>query len=268
MKSPTATFLSIAALTLALGPASLLAGTPAPSSKSVVLPPEPPPETPWYLTVAAYGWLSAVEGETGIGPLTVSADTSINDLIDDFDGAFMTYIEAGCDRWSLGVDVIWGKLKDDASIERGPFFGTAGYEQEQAIITARIQYAVVKNDTTRLDVFAGGRWMYLEIDIDVDTNLGPGRHFGIKEDWIDPIVGARAIHDFSDKCFVQVMGDVGGFGVESEVTWQALLGLGYRFNPNVSTIIGYRALGVDYDRDNFLLDTISHGPFIGLSCTF
>jgi hypothetical protein len=268
MKSAATTFLRSAVVAAVLLAASLFAGTPVPSSKSVVLPPEPPPEDPWYLTVAAYGWLSAVNGETGVGPITVSADTSINDLIDEFDGAFMTYIEAGRDRWSLGVDVIWGKFKDDASIERGPFFGTAGFEQEQAIITARIQYALIKDDTTRLDVFAGGRWMYLEIDIDVDTNFGPGRHFGIKQDWIDPIVGARLMHDFSDKCFVWAMGDVGGFGAESEITWQALLGLGYRFTPKLSSVIGYRALGVDYDKDNFLLDTISHGPFVGLSYTF
>lgn len=268
MKAAAATFLRTAAMAAVLGSAGLFAGTPAPSSKSVVIPPEPPPEKPWYLTVAAYGWLAAVNGDTGIGPITVSADTSLNDLIDEFDGSFMTYIEAGCDRWSLGVDVVWGKLKDDASVERGPFFGRVGFEQEQWLITARIQYALVKNDTTRLDIFGGGRWMYLEVDIDVDTNIGPGRHFGIKEDWIDPIVGARVIHDFSDKCFVQVMGDIGGFGAESELTWQALVGLGYRFNPKLSTVLGYRALGVDYDKDNFLLDTISHGPFVGLSYTF
>ncbi|HSI65101.1 MAG TPA: hypothetical protein VLE43_18385 [Candidatus Saccharimonadia bacterium] len=265
MKTATSSLL-IAAFA-ALWSATALAGTPVSSSKSVVIPPEPP-EKAWYLTVAVYGWLSAVEGDTGIGPVAVSADTSLNDLIDEFDGSFMTYIEAGCDRWSFGLDIIWGKLKDDASITRGPFFGRAGFEQEQAIITGRIQYAVVKNDTTRVDIFAGGRWMYLEVDIDIDTNLGPGRHFGIEEDWIDPIVGARVIHDFSDKCFVQAMGDVGGFGVESEVTWQALLGLGYRFTPKLSSVIGYRALGIDYDQDNFVLDTISHGPFVGLSYSF
>src|SRR5687768_7313617 len=143
MKNASVFLLTVTAALL--GSATIIAGTPTPSSKSIVMPESPPPQEPWYLTIAAYGWLSAVEGDTGIGPVTVSADTSINDLIDEFDGAFMTYIEAGCDRWSLGVDVIWGKMKDDASIDRGPFFGTAGFEQEQAIITARIQYAVVKN---------------------------------------------------------------------------------------------------------------------------
>ncbi len=252
-------------LVLAAGPA--FAGTPQAPDKSVNVPPVPP-EKAWYLTVAAYGWLSAVEGDTGIGPVVASADTSINDLLDDFEGAAMLYLEAGCDRWSFGLDLIWGKTGDGSTLKRGPFRGSVDWEQEQAIITGRIQYAVVKNDTTRVDLFAGGRWMYLDVQIDINTNLGPGRGFGITEDWIDPIVGARVIHDLSDKCFVQLMGDVGGFGANSDLTWQALVGLGFKLTPNVSTVLGYRALGIDYNKDGFLLDTISHGPIIGLSYTF
>jgi hypothetical protein len=267
MNPATTTSLGTAAMAL-FASATLFAGTPAPSSKSVVIPPEPPPEKPWYLTVAAYGWLSAIEGETGIGPITVSADTSINDLIDEFEGGLMTYIEAGRDRWSFSLDLIWGKMGDDATVERGPFFGRVGFEQEQAIITGRIHYALIKNDTTRVDVFAGGRWMYLEVDLNVDNSVGPGRKFSIEEDWMDPIVGARVIHDFNDRCFAQVMGDAGGFGAESEVTWQALVAFGYRLNPKLTSVIGYRALGVDYDKEQFLVDTISHGPFVGLSYTF
>ncbi len=243
------------------------AGTPVSSEKSVVIP-ETPAEKEGYFTIAAYGWLSAVEGDTGIGPIAVSADTSINDLIDEFDGAFMTYLEAGYGRWSVGADLIWGQMKDDATLTRGPFFGRVGFKQEQAIITGRLQYALVMDDTTRLDVFAGARWMYLDVDVNIDTDFGPRRNFGMTEDWIDPIVGARVIHDFADKWFVQAMGDVGGFGAESEITWQALVGLGYRITPSVCTAIEYRALGVDYEKDRFSLDTISHGPFIGLSITY
>jgi hypothetical protein len=250
-----------------LGTAGLFAGTPAPSGKSIIVPQEPP-ENPWYFTAAVYGWLGAVEGDVGVGPVLVSADTSINDVIDEFDGAAMAYLELGYKRWSVGLDLIWSKLKDDASIQRGPVFGTANFEQEQALITFRLQYALIKNETTRVDAFVGGRWMYMDVDIGIDTNFGPGRNFGLTEDWIDPIVGVRVIHNFTDKCYVQAMGDIGGFGAESELTWQAQVGFGYRFTPKFSTVIGYRALGVDYDKDQFILDTVSHGPIVGFVYTF
>lgn len=33
-------------------------------------------------------------------------------------------------------------------------------------------------------------------------------------------------------------------------------------------LIGYRGLGVDYTDGRFLVDTVAHGPVIGLSCRF
>ena len=37
---------------------------------------------------------------------------------------------------------------------------------------------------------------------------------------------------------------------------------------NVSAAIGYRGLGVDYSKDSFSVDTVSHGPVIGLEVVF
>ena len=52
------------------------------------------------------------------------------------------------------------------------------------------------------------------------------------------------------------------------MTWQAFAGFGYNFTPNVSTAFGYRGLGTDYSKGKFSMDTISHGPVIGLEMRF
>ncbi|HSJ02271.1 MAG TPA: outer membrane beta-barrel protein [Verrucomicrobium sp.] len=244
------------------------AGTPTTSEKAIILPASPPEDDGWYFTVAVYSWLSAVDGTTGIGPLSVSADTSVADALDELDFTYMSYFEVGKGRWSVGLDGIYAKLSDDNNFSLGPVRGSADIEQEQATITARLQYTIHKSEACKVDLFAGVRWTYIDVDTDINTNLGPGRTFGITRDWFDPIVGFRSTADLGGKWYLQVMADIGGFGVESDLTWQALAGFGYRFTKHVNGLIGYRALSVDYDKDGFKLDTTSYGPILGLSYTF
>lgn len=58
--------------------------------------------------------------------------------------------------------------------------------------------------------------------------------------------------------------DIGGFGASSDLVWQAFAGIGYNFTPSVSGVVGYRGLGIDYEKGRFAMDTVSHGPVIGL----
>jgi hypothetical protein len=62
----------------------------------------------------------------------------------------------------------------------------------------------------------------------------------------------------SEKFFLMGRFDVGGGG--SKFTYQLFGGLGYNLNKKVALIGGYRALDVNYDRNNFLYDTINVGP--------
>jgi opacity protein-like surface antigen len=65
-----------------------------------------------------------------------------------------------------------------------------------------------------------------------------------------------------------VLGDVGGFGVGSDLTWQAFGGVSYDINETWSIKAGYRALATDYENGGFRLDAVSHGPVVGLGVRF
>jgi hypothetical protein len=62
--------------------------------------------------------------------------------------------------------------------------------------------------------------------------------------------------DFDDHWFGVALGDVGGFGVGSEFTWQAFGGIGYKFDSQgrYSMLAGWRHLSVDYENEGFLWD--------------
>jgi hypothetical protein len=75
-------------------------------------------------------------------------------------------------------------------------------------------------------------------------------------------------HKSRDRWFLQGGGDIGGFEVNSDLIWQANLAIGYRFTESLSGLVGYRGLGVDYSDGNSLVDTVAHGPAIGMTFRF
>ena len=71
-------------------------------------------------------------------------------------------------------------------------------------------------------------------------------------------------------------GDVGGFGIGSKFSWQALAALNYDFcvrnNVTWSGMVGYKALFVDYSQGSgiahYEYDMTMHGPIIGVTARF
>jgi hypothetical protein len=65
-------------------------------------------------------------------------------------------------------------------------------------------------------------------------------------DWVDPFIGLRARCNLTDRFYAVAKADVGGFGIGSELVWQAYGGFGYQFSPHVATELGYRHFSLDY----------------------
>ena len=91
-------------------------------------------------------------------------------------------------------------------------------------------------------------------------------------EWVDPVVGARIRHQLAPGKELRLEGDVGGFGVGSKFSWQAVATYGFDINCQgtpLHRVIGYRALAVDYsDNGRFGkdgLDVVQHGPVMGVS---
>lgn len=88
------------------------------------------------------------------------------------------------------------------------------------------------------------------------------------DDWFDPYVGLRGRYYFNDRFYAGGKCDVGGFGIGSDLTWQAEAALGYQITPAVFVEAGYRALSIDYDHRGFVYDTVTHGVQLTLGMNF
>ena len=217
----------------------------------------------WHFRFAPYGRVTAIDGDIRIGRLSAPVDISMSDTLDSLDMAFMGLFEASYDRWSLGVDFVYGKTSQDIG-GGGRIFDSFRYEQKQWIITPTIAYRVIDKPGYHMDLLAGARITVLEAEL-TGRLVGPGEESASRDtDWVDPIVGIRGQADFSEKFFFRYNADIGGFGASSDLNWQAFVGFGMNVNRSVSSVLGYRAIGIDYEKGGFAMDTVSHGPVAGL----
>lgn len=137
-------------------------------------------------------------------------------------------------------------------------------EQRAAILAGEVRESELK----RLDNKVDKAEKNLADTIDQKIQDSLPKEVSGNEQWIDPIVGVRGQYNFNERFFAAVYGDIGGFGVGSDLTWQVSGSLGYNFNKNVFTELGYRYLHTDYSNGGFKYDVATSGVFVGLGFNF
>ncbi len=255
------------ALLLALASTSAFAGTPI--SETITTPPTSAPSpSDWWLTITPYGWVTATEGDMGVAGQIAPVDISMRDTLEDLEMSFMLAAEGGFDRWAFGIDGIFGAFSSGGQLPPGTGFTNATVDFDQFFARVHAGYQVIKEDHATLTAFVGARFSYLSMEIAVSGPTVETERRDDSKSWIDPVVGMHGSWEINDCWFIQGGGDIGGFGVSSDLIWQATVALGYHFTDSVAGLIGYRGMGVDYSDGGFLVDTIAHGPALGLSIRF
>jgi hypothetical protein len=100
------------------------------------------------------------------------------------------------------------------------------------------------------------------------SGLLPGFSKSKAVSWADPIIAARYHIDVSKKFGFTVYGDVGGFGLASQLTWQALGTVDYRPIDWLTIRAGYRHLFFDYQLPDLRLNLGLSGPILGATFRF
>jgi hypothetical protein len=280
-------------LMLATAGAALAADLPlAPAAAPVTAPPG------WTFRFVPYAWLPALNGTQTIRGRSAKVDASFIDIVEKSDSivALMGDFEARYGRFALYGDLVWMKLGVDRSNIRSrtpaPGISTTiarglNLDIEMAIIEAGASYEVARSGSLALDVLGGGRYWYqnadLSFDVGFNADIGDLEIVGARAiaasgsvDWLDPVIGAQLRYTVAPGHELFLRGDIGGFGVGSDFSWQAVGGYGFDFGTyqgiTFSGVIGYRALSVDYTqgegRRRYEFDIVQHGPILGLSMRF
>jgi opacity protein-like surface antigen len=221
---------------------------------------------PWFVRTALYGWAQGLDGDIAVRGRSVPVDVGFDDILENLDIAAMGAIEIGRGRWSLMADLNYAKI--GSSKDAGG--ASLDVENKQFLGNFSLIFEAVATDRTHLDLYAGARvnWIDLQLDIDGGGPFGAEFHRSHEKAWVDPVVGAHFQADLSGAFFFRSVGDIGGFGIASDITWQAMAGIGWRASENGSLLAGYRAIGTDYTDGGFTYDVVAHGPILGFEYKF
>ena len=214
----------------------------------------------WEFKFSPYLWTANLDGTSAVNGIQAAVDVDFKDLFDALDATWASTqeIRRKGSKWSFMLDTFYVKLGPDTS---GPIDDLT---IEQAIIDPWIGYRAVESERGWIELTAGVRWNYL--DLDIGTVTGGGAEGS--EGWWDPHVGFRFHYDFNDCVYALGFADIGGFDVGSDMTYQLGLAMGYQFNQTFALEAGFRYLSVDYSDGGFLYDVDTTGLFLGAAFTF
>jgi hypothetical protein len=254
---------------------------------------EPAEDPGWEFAITPYLWLFNMKGDVGAAGQETSVDTNLFDLFENNDSVLgvEANLQARNGPWTLLADPTWMRVQDDFHASQGLASISADVTANTLILDLMVLREVwrrplgepvvekgMRQRAFALDLLGGTRIWVIETDFDLKVGTpGPivdelDRAFDDTQSWADPVLGARATLDVTNRIHLSMRGDIGGFHVSSDLTselWANLLYDFGLFGHDAFAALGYRALYTDYDDNGgFLIQAWLHGPTIGVGLRF
>ena len=179
----------------------------------------------WRAAVTLWIWTPCMDGTLGARGIKFDVDATFIDILDNTDSVLGVggRLELGVEKWGGYVDGEWMRIAVDDV--HGPLnLVSIDVVNKIGILDFGLMYRLgdwpdqgPDKPHTTLDVYAGGRWWSVSLELDPDN--APSREQDL--DWVDPIIGAKLDVPIGEHLEVALWGDVGGFGVSSDFTWSA-----------------------------------------------
>jgi hypothetical protein len=143
-------------------------------------------------------------------------------------------------------------------------------EKEKAALEARIDALHLRGEARRAAVQRAVDAAKARIANQLALRLNKSLSQTLSKDdfWFDPYVGLRTRYNFNRTYYTAVRGEIGGFGVGADLMWEVEGVVGINLTRSIFTEIGYRALGGNFEENDFRFETVMHGPQITTGITF
>lgn len=232
----------------------------------------------WHGEFTPVVWLANTTTNFSVGDRSRALQLNAADALGNFQAGGTARIEATNDKWGAFADLFFINLEDTVQVgPRGNVPLSIGVDNTVWQVAGT--YRVVNKEKFDLDVLAGARGYSIDLDVNVDPFVGPagvyrapGKLASAGLSFVDPIIGAKAKWQLSDKWDVDTYADIGGFGAGSDFTYRLGLNFGYAANKTVTLRAGYILMDFDYSQgsgiDKIDYDTTMYGPVLGVGFKF
>ncbi len=211
----------------------------------------------WELQIAPlYLWAVNLDGSMTVRGVDAPLELSFQDAFDNLDAGLTLHFEAWHTKWGFIGDFSYLNLSDDVA---GPLgLVSANVDLKDWIVEASAGYRFHPSAFLILGV----RYYKVDATITPDGPVGLLPTLEGEEGWLDPIVGFGWRPKLSKRFTLNFRGDVGGFGLASDLVWHATGSIDLRLSRHVAAGAGYRILDYDYEkeREQFAFKVQHSGP--------
>jgi hypothetical protein len=129
------------------------------------------------------------------------------------------------------------------------------------IVTGLAGYRVVDQGPLFVDLMAGARLTGAKAKLEIS---GPfeTRERTLKKTQIGPVLASRLGAPLGGKWGASVYGDVGGFGISSDLSWQLMGTIQYQLSKKWQLGAGWRHLSARVERRGFKFKQVLDGPIL------
>jgi hypothetical protein len=182
--------------------------------------------------------------------------------------SFMGLAEARRGNFSLLTDFMYLNLEQGVPVPGLGAYGGGSARTQSVEVSAIGLYTVAEASAGRIEVGGGIRGWWFDTELKLDPGALPGRTQSASTSWADPVIAARGVLRLNDRMSLTAYGDVGGFGVGSDFTWQTFATLDYKVAENATISAGFRYIHIDYQKGRTDISLEMAGPIIGASIRF
>ncbi len=220
----------------------------------------------WQFSAAAYLWGADIGGRTTTGS---SVEVGFSDILDNLEGGFMGAFEARKGKWSVLTDAIYLDVAATSDVPIGPgpiLTGNVSLDLTSTVFHLAGSYNLLAEGQSRLDLVAGARSLDLDttLVLNVDVPFAPQPPpivASASDSTVDLIVGVKGNIALGERWFLPYYFDVGGG--DSDRTWQATFGVGFRAAQWVDVAFVYRHLEWSFDSTQLVDSLDISGPTVG-----
>lgn len=222
----------------------------------------------WEVSFTPYLWMSGmkIDIETPQGE-SIEVHDSFTDILGDLKFTFMGALEVKHGRFVSVQDIIFISMGSSADGHIGPVPIEAEVDERLISTTHLFGYRVVDEGPMFVDLFAGARFSSIKVDVELNLPQQTVER-DTKKTEVGPVIASRVRFPLSDKWGIAVYGDLGGFGVGADLSWQLLGTVQYEISDRWRLSAGWRHFNAKQDKNNFDVDIKLDGPILGVTYRF
>lgn len=210
--------------------------------------------------ITPYLWAATINGTTAVGgDEAPPIDSGYNFFsLDNLDGVASATFTTRGQQWGFLFDFLYVAY-EDTLLAGTPL-------QVKPRLEGRIlEFAATYKPTSINDLQVIGGIRQQDIDVElVISNRTPQASVT----WIDPFIGLIYSPALTNKLYLSLRGDIGGFGIESDHATNAEAMLRYQLGNTFAVKFGYRYLKVEFKDNNLVYDVSLDGFLFGLGVRF